>query len=166
MLYRTMIVLLLATAPASSVWGQDDLAKFFTREEADSRLEQISDALTSFAHFTDLVRVNSNLKKDYNAPLIDPNRIPKDARIVSQFSGEDLLSIDNLDWESQNLGFANWPNYIKGYMDYQAYENLKLKLEIAILKKLPESQVKALRQEVAEKEKSLRGYLSPDAWAD
>ncbi len=160
MLYRTMIVLLLAAVPASSVWGQDDLTKFFTREEADSRLEQISDALTSFAHFTDLVRLNSNLKKDF------PNRIPKDARIVSQFSGEDLLSIDNLDWESQNLGFANWPNYVKGYMDYQAYENLKLKLEIAVLKKLPESQIKALRQEVAEKEKALRNYLSPEAWAD
>jgi len=139
----------------------------FTRANADSRLDQIQEALASFSRFTDLVRTKSNLNKDYKIPLIDPNRIPKNARIISQFSGEDLLAIGNLDWETQNLGFANWPKSIKGHMDYQAYEIAKLKLEIAQLKNQPADQIHALEQDAAQKEKYLRdAYMSSDAWVD
>lgn len=139
----------------------------FTRENADSRLEQISQALMSFNHFTELVRAKSNLNKDYGLQLIDPKRIPKNARINIQFAGEDLIEVGNLDWETQNLGFANWPKSIRGYMDYQAYEIAKLKLVIATLKKQSADEINALEQDVKQKEKYLRDvYMSPDAWAD
>ena len=170
MSFRALLVLLFVAI--SSVGYAADNAEFskvltFKRDSADSRLEQITDALNSFREFTELVRTNSNLNKDFGTPLIDPNRIPKDACIISQFSGEDLLDIDNLDWETQNLGFANWPKAVKGYIDYQAYEIAKLKLEIATLKKESTNQIQILQKDVAQREKYLRtNYMSHDAWAD
>jgi len=107
-----LVFVLIIVIPAIVYAENGDLASYFTRTEANTRLTQIRSSLTSFKNLTNLVYLKSNLKKDYKINSFDENKIPLKAKISINMLGNELKNVGNQGWEVQNIGFANWPKYV------------------------------------------------------
>jgi hypothetical protein len=147
-----LVFVLIIVIPAIVYAENGDLASYFTRTEANTRLTQIRSSLTSFKNLTNLVYLKSNLKKDYKINSFDENKIPLKAKISINMLGNELKNVGNQGWEVQNIGFANWPKYVEGYIEYLELKNMKLQLELAQKANAGADKIKALKELISKKE--------------
>jgi hypothetical protein len=66
--------------------------------------------------------------------------------------GNELKNVGNQGWEVQNIGFANWPKYVEGYIEYLELKNMKLQLELAQKANAGADKIKALKELISKKE--------------
>lgn len=85
--------------------GAGESSRTYSIDDALGRLNQIEDALASFVAVTELA--------------------------ASRLGPHDLDALGNTDWESQNLGFPNWVDSVKGALYWADYRIAQLELEIA-----------------------------------
>lgn len=143
------------------------LSDFFKKSDLDMRITQMKSALQSFKSLSNLIYLKSNLKKDYKISTMDESKIPVKAQIRVLMTGAELKKIGNQGWEIQNIGFANWPKYVEGYIEYMELENLQLKLQLAEKSKLGSDVIKKLSDSINKKEANIKKkYLSEENWTD
>ena len=85
-----------------------ELRKIFSFQESLYRVEQVREGLQSFRILTD--QAKATIMKDV------------------------MEQVGNTEWETQVLGFQNWPNTIEGTLRMQDYRIKRLEYELAIEK--------------------------------
>lgn len=113
------------------------LHRRFSQAEALQRLDQVQAALLSFERLTTLAK-----------PVVP---------------AEKLTELGNLDWETQNLGFANWVGAVRGTVHKQHYVIARLQYDLA-LERLKHKETNAEHTEKARQEYEQAKKTFLDFW--
>lgn len=156
------LVLSIASASAEPKTEKAQIANTLQdAEEFDDRLNDIRGALASFRTLTELLRKNAKSKDDPNGAFSSPGT-PRTARYRICEDALDLLSVGNLDWDIQTIGFANWTDLLQLHHKQAELESARLRLEIATLRKQAKEKQK-YQDQVRVLEKELDVLLSREA---
>ncbi len=158
------LAFLMSLAPASAEPKSETAQSANTlveAEEFNDRLTDIRGALTSFRSLTELLRKNAKSKDDPNSAFSTPGT-PRTARYRICEDALDLLSVGNLDWDIQTIGFSNWTDLLQLHHKQAELETARLRLEIATLRKQAKEKQK-YQDQVRVFEKELDVLLSREA---
>jgi hypothetical protein len=84
-----------------------------------------------------------------------------------EVDGQTLSGLETMFWEVQNIGFANWVRYVRGYLASKDLEILQLERELAGLRGVSADSLDRLDEEMLQfRIEFEREYLSGDNWVD
>ena len=150
-----------------AISAEKEYKSFFNQDSCNQSLDFVQSSLTGYTNLIDLILQKSNLEKDYNIHVIHQNNIPTDAKLKIEITGKELSSCSGIGWELQNIGFHNHMKNIRGYIDFQEYEILKLKCEIMQLKNGAVEEIEKLSMQIEQAQKRLDiEYLDETKWVD
>ena len=138
-------LLFVAQSPAHSQARET----FSSGQQTTQRLAQIREALDSFRRLTELLRTYAHSPEDPKASFARP-AVPRKARYSLSAEDVDLLSVGNLDWDVQTIGFQNWADVIAGHLLFQNQEIARLELQNAELRGASAAEIKEARQRLDE----------------
>lgn len=139
----------------------------FTLSNATRSLESISDGLEGYRDLVQLVRSKSNLQDTHGIRVIHEQNIPEDAEIVIRLTGRDLRSCKSIGWEVQNIGFPNFVQTVRAYMELQEYEKMRLQMRILELEGASAKILSVSENQIRTKRADWEAYfLDKSRWVD
>ncbi len=124
MTVATMALMCLLAGPVSRPAGS---AQDFLQFDRDTALQMLGSIENSLASFRDLTSAILDA-----AGLDHMGQIVETTPYVSIHPSL-LASVGNTWWEEQNIGFVNWPNYLRGFIEAQQLRILVLERRVAVL---------------------------------
>lgn len=84
-----------------------------------------------------------------------------------EVDGQAFSGLETVFWEVQNIGFANWVRYVRGYLASKDLEILQLERELAGLRGVSADSLDSMDAEILQLRIEFeREYLSGDNWID
>ena len=176
MMYRPIWILVVTLAVAAGAGlglttqpsrrGIDERLKGLgSARNANECLGQIESGLYGYSKLTDTI--NASLWKGHRIDIQNRKNIPKDGKLTISMTVDAYRSFDHIGWEEQNIGFPNWIKHVRGHIEFQQYENMKLRLELMRLKESRKSDIDRLAKKVDRARSRLASeYLDETKWVD
>ncbi|MBL7645151.1 MAG: hypothetical protein JNK74_03065 [Candidatus Hydrogenedentes bacterium] len=145
------------------------LEQIFSQKEVDETFKQVVNLWEAHGRLYEAFVGDSNLSKFDTGTNDNPwifvgdgqKELPADATITLTLSKQEFIDLKLPGWERMNIGGPNNLAFLKAWMAYQSYENVRLRLELLKLK-TPDAepaQRAELEAAMAKYEKEIVTYL-------